>query len=54
MSLVFETKLGAGRDRIRWSIDDVPMSAGGLEMNLRPGLGGGMDLVTEGGGLSWR
>jgi hypothetical protein len=49
MNLVFESKLGTGRDRVTMIVDELPMFEGpGLEMNLRPGLAG-MDILTQGG-----
>jgi hypothetical protein len=51
MKLVFESKLGTGRDRVRLTLDQVPATAAkGLEMNLNPGLGG-LDLVNGAGSV---
>ena len=48
MTLVFDSRLGAGRDRIRLTANDIPMpGTPGLEMNLNPGLGG-IEIITQG------
>lgn len=42
------SKLGAGRDHLRVSIDRIPLAAGGeLEINVKPGIGG-IELVAAG------
>lgn len=49
VDVVLESKLGAGPDRIRLKVNDLPMrAADGLKMNLGAGLGG-IEIVTQGG-----
>ena len=48
LSLRVHNKLGAGRDHLRMTIDDIPLSAGGeLKINIKPGIGG-VELVSAG------
>jgi hypothetical protein len=45
--LEVEQRLGAGSDRIRVTLDHVPLDANGeLHINARPGLGG-LDLLAS-------
>lgn len=47
-SLVVHSKLGVGNDRLRISIDRIPLAAGGeLHINIKPGIGG-IELVSPG------
>jgi hypothetical protein len=47
-TLYVHNKLGAGRDYLRMTIDNVPLTAGSdLQINIKPGIGG-VELVAAG------